>query len=196
MQSETMLLCPNIIVNIDNEMMRKAKLFNFGKLKRMVLALNVGQRNGVTFIGGPRMGGNHWVLVDVELRPFMKIIYCDTLAGQPPPNIIDVVNSFVKYIPQVGAYNKSHVVLAHSPNATTWEGHECDWRCRNYSLQHCSDICGVITLVNAAVAALYSPLFQWLTGPVITEKNIPTTPNAVLVVFATSVDVLVRRRSS
>ena len=55
-------------------MMRKAKLFNFGTLKRMVLALNVGQRNGVTFIGGPRMGGNHWVLVDVELRPFMNFI--------------------------------------------------------------------------------------------------------------------------
>ena len=75
MQSETMLLCPNVVVNIDNEMMRKAKLFNFGTLKRMVLALNVVQRNGVTFMGGPRMGGNHWVLVDVELRPFMKIIY-------------------------------------------------------------------------------------------------------------------------
>ena len=61
-------------------------------------------------------------------------------------------------------------MLAHSPSATNWQGHECDWRCRNYSLQSCTDICGVITLVNAAVVALYSPLFQWLTGPVIRES--------------------------
>ena len=51
-----------------------------------------------------------------------------------------------------------------------WQGHECDWRCRNYSLQSCSDICGVITLVNAAVVTLYTPLFQWLTGPLIRES--------------------------
>ena len=164
-----MLLCPNVVVNIHNEMTRKAKLFNLGTLKRLVFALNVGQRDGKTFIGGPQNGGNHWVLVDVELRPFVKIIYCDTLAWQPPPDIIDVVNDFVRYIPQVGMFKKSHLVLAHSPSATNWQGHECDWRCRNYALQNCSDICGVITLVNAAVVTLCSPLFQWLTGPMIRE---------------------------
>lgn len=158
MQNDTMLLCPNVVVNIHNEMTRKAKLFNLGTLKRLVFALNVGQRDGKTFIGGPQNGGNHWVLVDVELRPFMKIIYCDTLAWQPPPDIIDVVNDFVRYIPQVGMYKKSHLVLAHSPGATNWQGQEGAWRCRNYSLQSCTDICGVITLVNAAVvtSALYS----------------------------------------
>ena len=170
MQNDTMLLCPNVVVNIHNEMTRKAKLFNLGTLKRLVFVLNVGQRDGKTFIGGPQNGGDHWVLVDVELRPFMKIIYCDTLAWQPPPDIIDVVNDFVRYIPQVGMYKKSHLVLAHSPGATNWQGHECDWRCRNYSLQSCSDICGVITLVNAAVVTLYTPLFQWLTGPLIRES--------------------------
>lgn len=150
---------PNVVVNIYNEMMRKAKLLNPGPLKRLVFTLNVGQRNGKTFIGNPQNGGNHWVLVDVELRPFMKIIYCKMLAWQPPPDIIDVVNDFARYIPQVGTHKKSHLVLAHSPSATNWQGHECDWRCRNYSLQSCTDICGVITLVNAAVVALHSPLF-------------------------------------
>ena len=96
-----MLLCPNVVVNIHNEMTRKAKLFNLGTLKRLVFALNVGQRDGKTFIGGPQNGGNHWVL-----------------AWQPPPDIIDVVNDFVRYIPQVGMYKKSHLVLAHSPGAT------------------------------------------------------------------------------
>ena len=77
-----------------------------------MFALNVGQRDGKTFIGGPQNGGNHWVLVDVELRP--------------PPNIIDIVNDFVRCIPQVGMLKKSHLVLAHSPSATNWQGYECD----------------------------------------------------------------------
>ena len=44
-----MLICPNVVVNIQNEMARKRKLFNFGTLKRLVLPLNVGKRNGKTF---------------------------------------------------------------------------------------------------------------------------------------------------
>jgi len=51
MQNDTMLLCPNVVVNIHNKMTRKAKLFDLGPLKRLGFALNVGQRNGKTFIG-------------------------------------------------------------------------------------------------------------------------------------------------
>ena len=39
-----------------------------------------GRANQSMVIGGPQNGGNHWVLVDAELRLFMKIIHCDTLA--------------------------------------------------------------------------------------------------------------------
>ena len=51
MQQDTLLLCPNAVVNITNEMARKIKIFNFGMLKRLVLPLNVGKENGQTFIG-------------------------------------------------------------------------------------------------------------------------------------------------
>ena len=50
MQQDTLLLCPNVVVNITNEMARKRKIFNFGMLKRLVLPLNVGKENGQTFI--------------------------------------------------------------------------------------------------------------------------------------------------
>jgi len=40
----------------------------------------------------------------------------------------------------------------------------------NYSLQSCTDVCGVMTLVNTAVVTLSSPLFQWLRGPLIRES--------------------------
>jgi len=85
MQNDTMLLCPNIVVNIHNKMTRKAKLFDLGPLKRLGFALNVGQRNGKTFIGSPENGGNHW---------------------EPPPDIIDIVNDFARYIPQVETYKR------------------------------------------------------------------------------------------
>ena len=84
MQQDTMVLCPNAVVNVANEMSRKSKLFNFGTLKRLALLVNVGKRNGQTFIAGVRYSGNHWVLVVVELRPFKRIIYCDTLAVVTP----------------------------------------------------------------------------------------------------------------
>lgn len=58
-----------------------------------------------------------------------------------------------------------HLFLAHDPMATSRLRHVCYWRCRNYPLQTCSDICGVIVLINAAVATLERPLFQYLIGP-------------------------------
>ena len=160
-----MLLCPNAVVNITNEMVRKSKIFNFGTVKRLVLPLNVGSRNGQTFISGINNSGNQWVLVVVELRPSKRVLYCDTLAGNPPPYIIDVVNSYISHIPRVGLYEKKHLFLAHHPGATSRLGHMCDWRCRNYPLQTCSNICGVIVLINAVLVALGRSLFQFLTGP-------------------------------
>ena len=165
MQQNTMLLCPNPVANIKNEMGRKRKMFNFGTVKRLVLPLNVGQRNGQTFIGGINDSGDHWVLVVVELRPFKRILYCDTLAGKLPSNIIDVVNSYISDISRFGMYDEKHLFLVHDPMATSRLGHVCDWRSRNYPLQTCSDICGVIVLINAAVAALDRLLFQYLIGP-------------------------------
>lgn len=78
-----MLICPNVVVTIANEISRKRKMFNFGTLKRIVFPVNTEKRNGKTFIAGANNAGNHWVLVIVELRPFKRIIYCDTLAWIP-----------------------------------------------------------------------------------------------------------------
>ena len=166
-----MLLCPNTVVNIPNEMARKRKLFNFGMIKRLAMPLNVGKRaNGKTFISGINDSGNHWALVIVELRPFRRIIYCDTLAWDPPSNLVNVVNNFTSHIPRVEDFNESHLSVAHSPLATSRTGHFCDWRCRNYPLQTCSDICGVIVLINAALAALNRSFFQYLIDPYEKEK--------------------------
>lgn len=138
------------------------KMFNFRAVKRLVLPLNVGQRNGQTFIGGINDSGNHWVLVVIELRPFKRILYCHTLAGKPPSNIIDAVNSYISHIPCVGMYDEKHLFLSHHPMANSRLGHVCDWRCHNYPLQ--TLISGVIVLIDVAAAASDQPFFS-LIGP-------------------------------
>ena len=95
MQQDTLLLCPNAIVNITNKKVRKRKMLNFGMVKRLVLPLNVGKENGQSFIGRMNKSGNHWALVVVEIRPVKRILYCDTLAWKHPSDIIDVVNSYI-----------------------------------------------------------------------------------------------------
>ena len=143
-QADTIFLCPNMIVNVGNEMSRKRKAFNFGSVKRLVLVLNVGKTGtGDVFIGTSTNPGCHWVLVVVDLRPSLKILYCDSMAWQAPTNIVDTVNIFTRHILHSEAYNNSHLVLAHCPGASSNFVHQCDWRCRNYSLQSCADICGV-----------------------------------------------------
>ena len=61
--------------------------------------------------------------------------------------------------------------------ATSRFGHMCDWRCRNYPLQTCSDVCGVIVLIIAALAALDRPLFQFLIGPSEKSQVYPQRPS-------------------
>ena len=106
----------------------------------------------------------------MELRPFRGIIYCDTLAWDPPSNLVNVVNNFTSHILWVEDFNESHLSVAHSPLATSRTGHFCEWRCHNYPLQTCSDVCGVIVLINAALAALNRSFFQNLIGLYEKEK--------------------------
>lgn len=174
MQQEKMLICPNAVVNIPNEMSRKRKLFNFGTLKRLVLPLNVGKQNGTTFIGGVPNSANHWVLVVVELRPFKRIIYCDTLAWDPPSNIIDVVNNYTTHLPCVGSYGVNHLSLPHSLMATSWSGHQCDWRCCNYPLQTCCDMWGHCTgpLRQILLSVLYWSSRKRVNLPTMTKPTL------------------------
>ena len=171
-QMDTLLLCPNAVVNIKNEMARRTKRFPFWSLKLMVFVANVGKKvDGSTFFGRMgQAGGNHWVLIVVELRPYKHIFYCDTLAWQSPPDLLKMVNEFVAHIPQVGKYHPHHLTLAHPPETSTWKMHYCDGRCLNYPIQTCTSVCGVIAVVIAAVAALEPDFFRVFTSAWVKTK--------------------------
>ena len=65
-------------------------------------------------------------------------------------------------MPQVEDFTQSYISVAQPPLATSPKGHQSDWRCRNYSFQTSSDLYGVKVLLNAALAALNKPSFQYL----------------------------------
>ena len=166
-QKESIIICPNMVFNVENTMKRIKQTFNFGTVKRLIFPLNIGQNGKDVFMGHQKKAGNHWVLVVVNLRLFLQILYCDSLAWKAPDNL---VNDYVKHILGAEVFNNGHVIFAHCPAAKTGFSHRCDWRCRNYSLQSCADVCGIITAINAAVATLDNDLFKRLTGSS-TSKN-------------------------
>ena len=111
-------------------------------------------------------------LVIVELRPYKRIMYCDTLAFDPPSSLVDVVNKYTSHIPRIRDFTESHLSVAHSPLATSGRGHLCDRRCRNYPLQTYSDICGVIVLISATLASFP----DW---PIPERESISTMPESI-----------------
>ena len=145
-------------------------IINFGTVKRLIFPQNVGQNGNDVFMGHQKKAGNHWVLVVVNLRPFLQILYCDSLAWKAPDNLVNLVNDYVKHFLGAEVFNNGHVIFAHCPAAKTGLSHRCDWRCRNDSLQSGADVCAIITAINAAVAALDNDLFKRLTGSS-TSKN-------------------------
>ena len=150
------------------------------------------------FQGGqdsPRGAKNFFREMFVEIRPFKQILYCDTLAWKPPSDIIDVVNSYISHIPRIGKFDDTHLFLAHHPMATSRFGHMCDWRCCNYPLQTCSEVCGVIVLIIAALAALDRPLFQFSIGPSEKIQVYSTTSKPPCLFSKENHNVLVCRKS-
>lgn len=96
---------------------------------------------------------------------------------ETPINIIDAVNRYISHIPRIEMCDDTHLFFDHHSMATSRLGHMCDWRCRNYPIQTCCDICGVIVLINAALAALDRSLYQFLIGPYENGQVNPQRPS-------------------
>ena len=125
-QEDALVICPDMVVDIGQEMKRQAHNFSFGSLQRMVFVLNVGRNKEGVFAGNFRNPGRHWVLVVAELgRPWKKIIYCDSLAWEAPRNLLKLVNSYTTHM-SIGTFTRKDVLLAHNPVATDVYGHSCD----------------------------------------------------------------------
>ena len=109
--------------------------------------------------------GSHWVLITIELTDHPVILYCDSnwwKLGYPP----DLLLVLSEYTQHFGLPHLCEIFLSlmHMPTPTSYN-HICTARCRNYPIQTCSNVCGLVMVVGSVIAALEQRLFTLLTGP-------------------------------
>ena len=132
-------------------------------VERVNFVVNVGKNaDGSVFISSDKKSGNHWVLVsvDVSSSPFY-VLYCDSLGWECPQNLLNYLTDFL----QASGFFLNPIVLnvMHKPTPV---GHpQCTAECRNYPLQKCSNVCGLVALMSTVISTLDPKLFKVLTGP-------------------------------
>ncbi|GFR67337.1 zinc finger protein [Elysia marginata] len=128
------------------------------QIKKIVFVLSVGRTDdGLVYLGTDKVPGDHWSMAVIDLQ-FGVLTYCDTLGWPQPREFLPMV---VRYTSYLGLTEEEQITLrlAHKPNK---EQHICVDGCTNYPLQTCSDVCGIITMVCTAIAALDKELFELL----------------------------------
>ncbi|XP_022093915.1 uncharacterized protein LOC110981051 [Acanthaster planci] len=101
--------------------------------------------------------GSHWVLVVVDLTA-KEIFYCDSLAWDIPPNLLQRLQEYCNYFNC--ELTAASVVLCHEVALLGNNQHVCSDDCISYCLQpQNSNASGIITLINAAVSACNWEMF-------------------------------------
>ena len=132
-------------------------------VKRLIFVMNVGKdMNNNVYIGNAKRRGSHWTLSVVDLTSG-HAFYCDSLAWGLPKELLQILQDNVKFFncPNIPA---DDIVICHTPTPLGYN-HVCSAKCRNYSVQTCSDVCGVIACINAVAFAYDEKHFKYLTGP-------------------------------
>ncbi|RUS71394.1 hypothetical protein EGW08_020849 [Elysia chlorotica] len=56
------------------------------------------------------------------------------------------------------------ICVMHPPSASRLP-HVCSGQCKNYPEQTCGNVCGIVTVVGAVIAACDDDLYEYITGP-------------------------------
>jgi len=181
LKRDVICICPNTVVDPAREMQRHGRKSNLDKLNSILFVINVGkQSDDTTFVGSWQKAGSHWIVVNADFRS-KKVLYCDSSAWSAPPNIIELVNSYIQHIPTAAKFIQRDLQLAHvsSPYQIKQGNspHVCSTQCRNYPVQTCSDVCGVISLIVASLSVLDRPVFEFMIGA---RAQVPSEYNCYL----------------
>ena len=107
------------------------------EVERLTIVINVGMdADGSVFVAGERPGC-HWVLVSSDLSSNPTVLYCDSLGWNSPTNLLESLSTLTAVL---------GIVKMHVPT-TTGHGHHHAADCKNYPLQTCSNMCGVVAVV-------------------------------------------------
>ena len=136
------------------------------EVERLTIVMNVGMDADGSAVVAGEWSGRHWVLVSLDLSSNPTVLYCDSLGWNSPTNLLESLSTFTAVF---GIVKLERLFKMHVPTATG-HGHHCTADCKNYPLQTCSNVCGVVAVVCAVLFALDKPLFNLLCGPLFLHK--------------------------
>ena len=173
-----------------------------GNPKAVIFISNVGKSKEV-FLSSPSKKGCHWTLTYVDLVR-NQWYYCDTLGWNAPSDLKKEIQKIVETF-----YREKDVprkpfqgfTFCHIPSKTS--SHVCSSRCLpNFPLQTCGNVCGIITIVLAAIAAKAPVLWKqvllsregtlaaWLREPSLNSDRLRATTASWLVKAMVDVNTL------
>jgi hypothetical protein len=159
-QGETYCIYMNYVQNVKRFVARRIVPLQ-PKPSKYLFILNVGRDDGSVYLGNDSTPGNHWTVCYVDTNKKI-IMYGDSLAWQRPATLVDKIAQYLHEITSENIVSYSFV-YAHDPLSMGSSGHLCGSNCVTlYPLQRCSNVCGVVALVVAAIACLAPSFFSEL----------------------------------
>ncbi|XP_047143492.1 uncharacterized protein LOC124817450 [Hydra vulgaris] len=168
LSSDHMLLICNILNSFQNDSL--VIYFNFvGNIEhfiscittvpeKLIFIVNIGKNNEKTFTGTSINPGCHWSFAAYN-NTECNFYYGDSLGWIAPEDFLLKVDLLIK---KLYHNNKTfNMIYCHDPITHKYGGKLCSSLCkRNYPLQTCGDICGLITVVLCAIACLRYDYFK------------------------------------
>ena len=158
-QSHTFCSVINPITDVESLAARKLQPLQPNSL---LFFVNVSSVAGRRVLATDVQRGCHWTLCQVN-NVNKTIVYADTLGWKIPEGLLDKVNRFVTgvYSDDVANYK---LITCHQPGHFVNGQHCCTSSCALYPVQTCTTVCGVISMVMAAIATHKQELFLQMTA--------------------------------
>ena len=174
-QNDTYCIFLNGALNTDPKTYRRFRNGNANLPSKFIFALNVGRDERGTFLGADDKRGCHWTLCHVDIVA-KKIVYGDSLAWPFPSGLLCRVEKYIKAVCKDDEISNYSIVMLHDPqNQCLMSGmHRCGATCAQlYPLQTCTNICGIVVMVVAAIACHNYEFFQHIST---SHSNATTFP--------------------
>lgn len=140
------------------------------KPSSLVFFVSVALSTGKTVLASDHHRGIYWTLCQVD-HSNKSVVYADTLGWQVPEGLTEKVNCFIiaVYREEITDYEMN---ICHKPESTVNGHHSCTPSCAKYPVQTCSNVCGVISMVMAAVATHKEDLFLEMISRIASNNEV------------------------
>eukprot|EP00794_Sanderia_malayensis_P011705 gene11705-12923_t len=147
------VFCLNSILAMNETDLERTIKDGLCDVEQLGFLLNVGKDRGRTFVSNVHVSGNHWTFLTIDICKG-AFQYCDSLCWEVPQNLTIQIKRIITIINKI--LMKDITVPSMIPCAHKTQGrggtHACKNDCSvNYPIQKCSYVCGIISIIMAAV---------------------------------------------